>query len=461
MSTADEMIKLAALRQSGVLTEGEFDAEKAKLLAGIAPSAASNPSQPSGADSPQGEGWWQASNGTWYAPELREDDRSPVALSSTQVDASTPPPLTIQSEQTSSAPPPVAAGTEKWRSSHSLRVIGIVVVVLIVAVGAFFILKGSTPRSRSSQSTAAQENLLTAITGADTFYTSADATYDGIIGGTAVSSITQIDTGLSYVGASTASTRSNTISLRQSGGDVLVMTAYAPGSGICFGVLNVASALDAPFFSDYPQTAAVNTYYFSSRQSMAGSCKATLTDAQHLSSNGWPGPVTSQEKFGYQTQKIDDQADESLASLYPTTTTTAPQPGVGGGWTMTLGSENVGVTLDNVYNPAQGSDTFDQPNAGNYFVALDFTVQNNSSTPFTDDMNSDVTLVGSDNQTYTADFDTVSECTNFNNGDVALGKNASVTGCVVFQLPDTVKPAQMDFLFGDAYGSAPGVWSLG
>ena len=124
-------------------------------------------------------------------------------------------------------------------------------------------------------------------------------------------------------------------------------------------------------------------------------------------------------------------------------------------------SENVGVTLDNVYNPAQGSDTFDQPNAGNYFVALDFTVQNNSSTPFTDDMNSDVTLVGSDNQTYTADFDTVSECTNFNNGDVALGKNASVTGCVVFQLPDTVKPAQMDFLFGDAYGSAPGVWSLG
>jgi hypothetical protein len=32
MSTADELIKLDALRQSGVLTEGEFDAEKAKLL---------------------------------------------------------------------------------------------------------------------------------------------------------------------------------------------------------------------------------------------------------------------------------------------------------------------------------------------------------------------------------------------------------------------------------------------
>jgi hypothetical protein len=32
MSKADELVKLDALRQSGVLSEAEFDVEKAKLL---------------------------------------------------------------------------------------------------------------------------------------------------------------------------------------------------------------------------------------------------------------------------------------------------------------------------------------------------------------------------------------------------------------------------------------------
>jgi hypothetical protein len=44
MSTADELLKLDALRKSGVLTQEEFDAEKAKLLAGISPSVESGSS---------------------------------------------------------------------------------------------------------------------------------------------------------------------------------------------------------------------------------------------------------------------------------------------------------------------------------------------------------------------------------------------------------------------------------
>jgi hypothetical protein len=52
MSKADELAKLDALRQSGVLSQEEFDAEKAKLLAGILPALASNSPQPSGAEDP-------------------------------------------------------------------------------------------------------------------------------------------------------------------------------------------------------------------------------------------------------------------------------------------------------------------------------------------------------------------------------------------------------------------------
>ncbi|MGD0043629.1 MAG: DUF929 family protein, partial [Isosphaeraceae bacterium] len=68
MSTADELSKLDSLRQTGVLTQEEFDGEKAKLLRGGLSSAASSSPQPSGAEAPQGEGWWQASDGQWYAP---------------------------------------------------------------------------------------------------------------------------------------------------------------------------------------------------------------------------------------------------------------------------------------------------------------------------------------------------------------------------------------------------------
>src|ERR1039458_2856040 len=64
MSIADELAKLDALRQSGVLTQEEFDAEKAKLLAGILPLAQSSSPQPGGAEAPQGEGWQQTAAST-------------------------------------------------------------------------------------------------------------------------------------------------------------------------------------------------------------------------------------------------------------------------------------------------------------------------------------------------------------------------------------------------------------
>ena len=56
MSKADELVKLDSLRTSGALTQKEFDAEKAKLFAGILPALASNESRPSGANASESEG---------------------------------------------------------------------------------------------------------------------------------------------------------------------------------------------------------------------------------------------------------------------------------------------------------------------------------------------------------------------------------------------------------------------
>ncbi len=74
-------------------------------------------------------------------------------------------------------------------------------------------------------------------------------------------------------------------------------------------------------------------------------------------------------------------------------------------------------------------------------------------------MNSDVTVIGSDSQTYTFAVDNISGCTNFANGDVDLTKGATAVGCVAFNLPDGVNVAQVDFKPGADFGGAPVEWA--
>ena len=61
------------------------------------------------------------------------------------------------------------------------------------------------------------------------------------------------------------------------------------------------------------------------------------------------------------------------------------------------------VTLTKVIDPAQGADQYTTPNNGFRFVGAVFTLSGVSGT-FSDDANTDATLVGSNGQSYTADF---------------------------------------------------------
>ena len=145
----------------------------------------------------------------------------------------------------------------------------------------------TTTTSPGDQDTTAESNLQTAMTGALTFYTSNNQTYSGIYGGSGVSTIMAIDTGLTFVPSSTASINPSTISIRESAGLVVEMTAYAPSSGICYGILDIKGPTDTPVFPEYPETTANGTYYFSNQQGSSGYCTATITSADTLSSNGW------------------------------------------------------------------------------------------------------------------------------------------------------------------------------
>jgi hypothetical protein len=295
MSTADELAKLDALRQSGVLTQEEFDAEKAELLVASHVANVTNVVQPGEVSTPSEDS----------RPHMHSGESS---SSTRQVEPALPLPPADQTPRPEGSPSDVAK-PRNHRSQVLILVAGgaalivIAVVILIVTLAGSG--KSSTAGSLGTHDTAAESNLQTALTGADTFY-SANATYNGIMGGTTYTPITAISTGLVFVGASTASTASDMISVRESGDEVVEMTAYSAFSGACLGVLDITSALNAPFFASYPQTAAVKTYYFSSPQSRAGDCKATMMSAQHLSSNGWSGPVVSYVQAGYASQKDED-----------------------------------------------------------------------------------------------------------------------------------------------------------
>jgi Domain of unknown function (DUF4352) len=114
------------------------------------------------------------------------------------------------------------------------------------------------------------------------------------------------------------------------------------------------------------------------------------------------------------------------------------------------------VTLVKIADPAQGADQYTTPDSGKRFVGAEFQIVAQNSA-VSDNANNDATLVGSDNQTYDADMNSIAEGTNFNMGDVNLAAGQSSTGWVTFQVPTGVSVASV--LFGDSSGTV-GTWDV-
>lgn len=124
------------------------------------------------------------------------------------------------------------------------------------------------------------------------------------------------------------------------------------------------------------------------------------------------------------------------------------------------GSKGLAVTLNQIIDPASGADQYTTADAGKRFVAVELKIVNNGSSSYSDDANSDVSVIGSNNQSYTADFDSVSECTNFNEGQYTLASGENITGCVVFQLPNGINVSKVQFQTEEGLSQSTGQWSV-
>jgi len=113
--------------------------------------------------------------------------------------------------------------------------------------------------------------------------------------------------------------------------------------------------------------------------------------------------------------------------------------------------DSLSVAVTGVIDPATAGAGSGLADAGFRFVAVEVTLADPGGGEIEGDANFSTTVFGSDGQTYSADFGTTSECTNFVYGLFTLLGNDTSTGCVLFQLPDAVTVQSIDFSLASNY----------
>jgi hypothetical protein len=161
---------------------------------------------------------------------------------------------------------------------------------------------------------------------------------------------------------------------------------------------------------------------------------------------------------------VTKTAPATTAPPAPTTTKSAPSPSnslsgpVGTTYTVTDDSGNkMKVTLTKVIDPAQGADQFTTPDSGSRFAGAVFSLKGMTGTS-SGNANNDATLIGSNGQTYSADFNSIAGYTNFNGGDYNVGAGENSVGAVTFQVPLPVKVTKIEWSASGGFGGAPAEW---
>ena len=103
------------------------------------------------------------------------------------------------------------------------------------------------------------------------------------------------------------------------------------------------------------------------------------------------------------------------------------------------------VTLVKIIDPAQGADQFSTPDNGKRFVGAVFTIKAVSGSPKDEDANTDAVIVGSNGQTYNVRHRRHRWVHQLQQRQIQVAQGETTTGAVVFQVPDGVKVAKVQW----------------
>ena len=123
---------------------------------------------------------------------------------------------------------------------------------------------------------------------------------------------------------------------------------------------------------------------------------------------------------------------------------------------MRIGGQSIKVTLTEIVNPAVVPNGWGDPTKN--YIATKLRIENTGSTTIVGNTNSDVTVIGSDNHDYRADFATVVQCKDFVYGWFLIAAGSSTAGCVVFALPPGVSPAKIRYVPSSGLSHDVGEW---
>ncbi len=118
------------------------------------------------------------------------------------------------------------------------------------------------------------------------------------------------------------------------------------------------------------------------------------------------------------------------------------------------------VALVKVIDPAQSDNQYITPDSGTRYVGAVFTVKAMTGSPQGEDANDCAAAIGSNGQSYAAQFYGITGYTNFDEGNIRLAQGETVTGAVIFELPDGVKASKIEWTSQNGYGSMA-QWDIG
>jgi hypothetical protein len=153
----------------------------------------------------------------------------------------------------------------------------------------------------------------------------------------------------------------------------------------------------------------------------------------------------------------------STARSSPSTSSSTPGVARVGGTIDTKGQdsgEDVAITLIKVENPAKGG-SYDQPDAGTHYVAVQYRIRNSGSTVFNDSMDNDFSLVGRAGQQYDSTFvSSDAPCAPLDSVNIA--PHDLRLGCTYFEVPDTTaKLGELQFAPDSGFSTDVAQWQLG